>query len=196
MLAASKVAGISVYRSIWYNICVIYLLSIIIYWWFCFYALYAQMMNCCITRKKAREDNAHRSQSMEVDDVEETGNITFATCLIAFYTCAVGGGTCKLLWLLQNPRKRNSLSARAKSWRTRRSPQRGRNWRRSTCYGINPREDWQNTLLSGWLLFANRSHKSAKIRVNRVKPKNTDDILILSKEFFFFFRLLQAISRS
>ncbi|XP_019887701.2 rab3 GTPase-activating protein catalytic subunit isoform X2 [Ooceraea biroi] len=31
-----------------------------------------QMMNCCIARKKAREENAHRSQSMEVDDVEET----------------------------------------------------------------------------------------------------------------------------
>ncbi|XP_020283116.1 rab3 GTPase-activating protein catalytic subunit [Pseudomyrmex gracilis] len=31
-----------------------------------------QMMNCCITRKKTREENAHRSQSMEVDDVEET----------------------------------------------------------------------------------------------------------------------------
>ncbi|XP_011173080.1 rab3 GTPase-activating protein catalytic subunit [Solenopsis invicta] len=27
-----------------------------------------QMMNCCITRKKAREENAHRSQSMEIDD--------------------------------------------------------------------------------------------------------------------------------
>lgn len=34
------------------------------------------MMNCCIARKKAREDNAqHRSLSMEIDDVEETGNI-------------------------------------------------------------------------------------------------------------------------
>ncbi|KAL6427603.1 hypothetical protein ACFW04_008819 [Cataglyphis niger] len=31
------------------------------------------MMNCCIARKKAREDNAqHRSLSMEIDDVEET----------------------------------------------------------------------------------------------------------------------------
>lgn len=33
------------------------------------------MMNCCITRKKTREENAHRSQSIEVDDVEETGSI-------------------------------------------------------------------------------------------------------------------------
>ncbi|XP_029166828.1 rab3 GTPase-activating protein catalytic subunit [Nylanderia fulva] len=31
-----------------------------------------QMMNCCIARKKAREENAHRSLSMEIDDVEET----------------------------------------------------------------------------------------------------------------------------
>ncbi|EGI65936.1 Rab3 GTPase-activating protein catalytic subunit, partial [Acromyrmex echinatior] len=31
-----------------------------------------QMMNCCITRKKTREENAHRSQSMEIDDVDET----------------------------------------------------------------------------------------------------------------------------
>lgn len=33
------------------------------------------MMNCCIVRRKAREENAHRSQSMEIDDVEETGII-------------------------------------------------------------------------------------------------------------------------
>ncbi|XP_018317561.1 rab3 GTPase-activating protein catalytic subunit [Mycetomoellerius zeteki] len=31
-----------------------------------------QMMNCCITRKKTREENAHRSQSIEIDDVDET----------------------------------------------------------------------------------------------------------------------------
>ncbi|XP_032690945.1 rab3 GTPase-activating protein catalytic subunit isoform X2 [Odontomachus brunneus] len=31
-----------------------------------------QMMNCCIARKKTREENAHRPQSMEIDDVEET----------------------------------------------------------------------------------------------------------------------------
>jgi len=40
------------------------------------------MMNCCITRKKAREENAHRSQSIEVDDVE-TGIIRD---LIMLYT--------------------------------------------------------------------------------------------------------------
>jgi len=41
------------------------------------------MMNCCITRKKTREENAHRSQSMEIDDVDETGNIRE---LITLYT--------------------------------------------------------------------------------------------------------------
>jgi len=43
------------------------------------------MMNCCIARKKAREENAHRFQSIEVDDVEETGSfiaaIRFVACL-------------------------------------------------------------------------------------------------------------------
>ncbi|XP_072752258.1 rab3 GTPase-activating protein catalytic subunit [Anoplolepis gracilipes] len=31
-----------------------------------------QMMNCCIARKKTREENAHRSLSVESDDIEET----------------------------------------------------------------------------------------------------------------------------
>lgn len=55
------------------------------------------MMNCCIARKKAREENAHRSQSsMEVDDVEETGKrvhmsaIVYAPLLRAACECGSG----------------------------------------------------------------------------------------------------------
>jgi len=42
------------------------------------------MMNCCIARKKAREENAHRFQSIEVDDVEETGSFIAAIQIVGW----------------------------------------------------------------------------------------------------------------
>lgn len=80
------------------------------------------MMNCCITRKKTREENAHRSQSTEIDDVEETGNISRFN-----YALRNAEKFENSLAVSQSPRMRNSSSARAKSWRARRLRQRGRN---------------------------------------------------------------------
>lgn len=126
-------------------------------------------MNCCIAKKKAREENAHRSLSTEIDDVEETGNIRNTFNCIFVWKRSMEKLENSSLRFPQNPRKRNSSNARVKSRRARRFRQRGCNWRRSTCCGTSLREDWLNIHHSGWLILASDNRKLAEIRVKFIE---------------------------